>query len=300
MTGTIFILGILQRSGTNFLNDLLLLHPDCGAPAPIWENFLVTHADLLVRYANLVYRRWDPAWGVDEYLKDSLCKHLGDGITSFLTSLTDKKRLVTKTPSVRNLSCFFTLFPKAHLIVMIRDGREVVESGVKSFGWDYEASSRWWAEAAADILSFNQVTKGSDFKYLIVRYEELCSNLKGELSRILDFLDLDTKTYDFDAAENLPIRGSSIFRGGRDSIHWEPVKKTSSFTPLFRSNHWSRAMHERFNWIAGKYMMQFGYELKQVENYKLLWVLWNRIWDIKWRSKTLKKSWKSRKTGTSN
>ena len=51
----IFILGISQRSGTNFLFDLLCLHPDCGAPSIKWEDFLVDKSDLLVRYVSSVY-----------------------------------------------------------------------------------------------------------------------------------------------------------------------------------------------------------------------------------------------------
>ncbi len=36
----IFILGISERSGTNFLFHLLCLHPDCDPGGPIWENYL--------------------------------------------------------------------------------------------------------------------------------------------------------------------------------------------------------------------------------------------------------------------
>lgn len=289
----IFILGILERSGTNFLQDLLLLHPDCGAPAPIWEDYLIAYADLLDRYVNFVYRLWEPAWGVDENHKDSLCKCIGNGIISFLSSRTDKERLITKTPTVRSLRHVCRFFPEAHLIILIRDGRAVVESGVKSLGWDYEAGIRSWAEAADTILSFEkEPQKSSSFKSLIVRYEDLNTNIKGELLRIFKFLELDAEKYDFSAAESIPVRGSSEFRGGKKAVHWEPVKRTAEFNPLLRWSHWDRGMHERFNWIAGEYMAEFGYEEKQYKNYRLLWALWNKILDIKWRLRTSRKSWK--------
>ena len=60
----IFILGISQRSGTNFLFNLLGLHPDCERVGPIWENFLLNDAQLLVDYADAVYRRWSADWDV--------------------------------------------------------------------------------------------------------------------------------------------------------------------------------------------------------------------------------------------
>ena len=59
--GAIFVLGVMPRSGTNYLYDFLALHPDCApARAPIWEDFFLQHADLLMAYTATVRRRWDP------------------------------------------------------------------------------------------------------------------------------------------------------------------------------------------------------------------------------------------------
>ena len=127
----IFILGIAERSGTNFLLNLLLLHPDCGAPDPIWEDYLVHYADLLALYADSVFKRWKRIAGVETCLVDSLYQALGNGIVSSLASLTGERRLITKTPSVNNLGFFFKLFPRAHLLVLLRDGRSVVESSIQ-------------------------------------------------------------------------------------------------------------------------------------------------------------------------
>ncbi|TEU16559.1 MAG: hypothetical protein E3J21_10285 [Anaerolineales bacterium] len=285
----IFILGILPRSGTNFLKGLLCLHPDCDASAPIPEDHLVHCADLLVKYVNSVSWHWRPSWGA-EGQKDVLCQYLGNGLVSFLTSQIGgdetqvKRRIVTKTPSVRNLGYFFRLFPRAHLLILVRDGRAVVESSVKSFGSNYETMMRHWADAAHTVLRFDQATQSSDFKYLIVRYEDLWNNLEGELRKIFAFLGLNAETYDFDAAANLPVRGSSEFRGlGEEAVHWKPVEKTPDFNPLLRWSHWGRALHERFHWIAGQYLVEFGYEEKQCSANRLLWLVWNTVLDIRWR-----------------
>ena len=42
----IFILGIMPRSGTNFLHQLITLHPACVS-SPVWEDFLIYPAPLL-------------------------------------------------------------------------------------------------------------------------------------------------------------------------------------------------------------------------------------------------------------
>jgi hypothetical protein len=214
-------------------------------------------------------------------------------LISFLTSRVRARRLLTKMPGVRNLEYFFKLFPHAHLLLLVRDGRAVAESAVKTGGFKpssarYELAMRSWAHGAKGIVRFDQATKNTDCKYLIVRYEDIWSDVKGELSRIFDFLGLDISTYDFNAAESLAIRGSSVFRGGEEKVQWKrPVEKTGEFNPLSRWSHWNRALHERFNWIAGEYLEQFGYEVKEHKTNRPLWTIWNIVLDIIWPIRSL-------------
>ena len=58
---------------------------------------------------------------------------LGDGLVSFLWVERDR-RLVAKTASVRNVDRFFTFFLRAHLLILVRDGRSVVQSCMSTFG----------------------------------------------------------------------------------------------------------------------------------------------------------------------
>ena len=248
------------------------------------------YSDLLVLYTKSVFKRWKHHRGVEACLADSLCQSIGNGLVSCLASLTGERRLITKTPSVHNLGYFFKLFPRARLLILLRDGRSVVESRIVSFGGIYEIAMRKWAEAARIILHFDQANKDSNLRYMIVRYEDLCTDLEPELRRILAFLELDVETYDFHVAASLPVTGSSeLRRQGEEAIHWKPVKKTAAFDPLNRGNGWSQALHERFNWIAGPYQRRLGYEEKEFKGIRFLWVAWNKLMDIKlailWRPK---------------
>lgn len=282
----VFILGILPRCGTNFLCDLLCLHPDCGPPAPIWEDFLVGHTDLLDCYIDTVIGRWDPDWGVEEAARDRLAANLGSGLTAFLSERTEAKRVVTKTPRVDNLERFFRFFPDSRLLILVRDGRAVLESGIKTFGWHRDSGLHRLGEAARVILDFDAANRDSPWRdrYRIVRYEDLWVNLDQELRRILKFLDLDTDRYDFPAARGLPIRGSSTMRQSADSpMHWEPVERTSEFDPMSRFRHWRRAEHERFNWVAGRYLDSFGYAEVRFGSGRLYWSAFNVFMDLKWR-----------------
>jgi hypothetical protein len=256
----IFIHGILPRSGTNFLYDLLLLHPDCAsARRPVKEDLFLDHSDHLVAFTKAVRAAWDPRWGTfGADIPDQLCAGIGEGLLSFLT-IDPHRRLVTKSPSVRRLARFFTFFPSARLLILVRDGRSVVQSGMETFGWDFDRGCRMWSEAATAIQQFQHAEVARADQWRLVRYEDLLDDTEGQLQRIFEFLDLDPAGYDFAAARNLPVRGSSAFGRESRAVHWEPVARDSSFAPKERWRSWSPKQLERFDWLAGNQLRDFGY-----------------------------------------
>ena len=302
----VFILGITRRSGTTFLKELLCLHPDCYSGGVIHEDFLLSSANLLVKYANSVPKNWSSRWveGKECCSSDAMCRCIGNGLILFLeqqnpTAVANQidsaksepdnpsglspKRLVTRTPSVKNLEHFFKFFPGASLLMVVRDGRSVAESGVKSFGWHYEDAFRSWASAARTILNFDAGHKNTQHKYMIVKYEEIHSDTERQLRRIFEFFGLDPDKYDFDAAGKLPVLGSSQLRdSGQENIHWRPVGKSQDFDPSMRWSSWGRSLHERFNWIAGGYLLEFGYAKKESRDFRLGWLVLNILLDLKY------------------
>ncbi len=296
-TGTdmVFILGITQRSGTNYLNNLLLLHPDCEYPGIVWEDYLVAHAELLNSYAESVYQHWQPAWKemlVNSMGHNPVMQSLGTGLVSLFkeqfksearagsAGRGSPEKLVSATPSVRSLKYFFDLFPDAYLLIIVRDGRSVVESGVRSFDWDYEHAMRNWSGSAEKILQFDDTMNGRNKKYLILKYEDLVSHTREKMAEVLGFLKLNTGRYDFDAAENLAVTGSSELRDSEGIVHWRARKKTEHFDPIRRWRHWGRSLHERFNWIAGDSFEKFGYVRQEVTGQKVMWKIWNKVLDF--------------------
>jgi Sulfotransferase family len=300
----IFILGIAPRSGTNYLHDLIRIHPACDSESSaLEEDFLVANAPLLLRYAASVSRSWKQRWGEGELEQEKhlLCAKIGEGLASFLHAQLNRRkgrslppsplggrRLVTKTPQVTNLDLFFEVFPSAPLLILVRDGRSVVESSAKTFGHPYGYAARAWASSAEEILSFKR--RHPQAHYLMVRYEDLYQNVESELRRIFLFLGLDPELYDYSAAANLPVRGSSAVRAqgsgaSRDfwvaeGVHWKPIPKPADFNPLTRWSNWSRAKHERFNWIAGRSMPAFGYSPRRYTGARALWSTWNVACDL--------------------
>jgi protein-tyrosine sulfotransferase len=258
----ILILGLTPRTGTNYLWDLLRLHPACaGGREPIREDFFLEHAGLLAEFVRVVRSRWDPAWGqVDQRTVADLHATLGSALLRFLTVDHDR-RLVTKNPSIAGIERVFDFFPTAQVIILTRDGRAVVESCVRSFGWDLDLAARRWATAARTGLRFLASRGWNDPSVRRVRYEDLVVDCRGQMKQLLSFLDLEAAEYDFAAAGRLPVRGSSVFHGGKAHVHWDPIERTADFDPLRRSEDWGPRQHERFAWLAGREQVALGYPL---------------------------------------
>lgn len=297
MQPPIFLQGIDKRSGTNFLWRLLLLHPDCHVGS-VGEDFFLNHSHLLINYSERVYNNWPMRWQTRMGGPEVLLKHLGDSLHAFIkrpyylynieAEISDKEkdktidreisrekdrekdrgkdisrsRLVTKTPSVENIDQFFKLFPDAHLVIIVRDGRSVVFSGMKSFNWGFEYAAGRWAKAAHAIHEFDRKHKDSGKKYLVLKYEDVFTDRAATLRKLMTFLDLDCDAYDFDQATNLPVYGSSEVKNTENRVHWKAIQ-TDDFQPLARWHVWDPAMHRRFNWIAGDAMKKLGYQIEE-------------------------------------
>ena len=279
----IFILGILPRCGTNFLSNLLQLHPDCAPPVPVWEDYLVAQLNLLQQYSDCVSQRWDKDWGVTEKTQAHLDASLGSGLATFLQQCCPGPRPISKTPRIDNMDLFFRFFPNAKLLILVRDGRSVIESAIRSFGWHREATLHAIADSAAAINTFRLENAQYRDKFRILRYEDLWQDTEAQLHNLLSFLQLKPDHYDFDQALNLPVLGSSELKTrGDQSIHWNPVEKTPDFDPMTRFAGWKPAMHFRYNQVAGSEMKKLGYQCREVKDPGGLYHLQGLFLDATW------------------
>src|SRR4051812_22712387 len=261
----IFLLGILERSGTNYLYDLIRAHPDVDVRRPIWEDKLLREAGLLEQYADTVAATWDRQWNVPPEERDNLLRSLGTGLTAFVTHNATTSHVIVKTPSVANLPLFFDLFPDAPLIVLVRDGRSVTESGVRSFGWSYPLTMRQWAEGARTILDCDPSFRSSGRRYRLVRYEQVLANTRSELTQIFVMCGLNPDRYDFDAAANMPVRGSSTTRpAAAGPVDWNYLDRPSGFDPAERFAGWDAALRYLYAELAGEAHRHLGYPLDRL------------------------------------
>ncbi|MBI2221518.1 MAG: sulfotransferase [Acidobacteria bacterium] len=260
----VFIVGVMNRCGTNYLSHVLRLHPVFKLPGRIVEDYLLEHSDLLVRYVEKTGRSWGQSTSVERRVfREQLLSRIGDGILAFLGDQIDEgRRVLAKTPSARHLENFFRLFPHAQLVILVRDGRDVVESAGRS--WRYAPGAYWmerWASGARAILRFMDETGGQDrgWSWTLVKYEDLIRDPERVVRELLAFLDVDESAFNWSGLQSIPLRGSSVHRGSRDRVHWDVVEKPDEFQPIGRWQHWHWAKRRIFKVVAGRELIRFGY-----------------------------------------
>jgi protein-tyrosine sulfotransferase len=264
----IFIHGIAPRCGTNFLYRLLRLHRDCKTLEYLGEDHLLRHAHLLFEYADRVARHWNPSW---LHHKERLIQSLGKGLGDFFQPEEHDGFWLTKTPNTDNIDRFFTLFPEAILLIVVRNGTDLVESGVKSFKWRYETAFRDWADSGNRIISQQKIASQNNRKLMVVKYEDLHLDPEPVIRRILDLGGIDPEGFDFEALKDLPVFGSSSY--GRDGrVSWKPVEKSGDFNPMNRSESWPRRRYYRYNRICGEVATGLGYEVPYPEKGIAYWL----------------------------
>lgn len=273
----VFVLGIMPRSGTHYLANLLCLHPGC-VPSAMPEDGLLAKSNMLMKYVAENQQQWEAEGDLPQIQADDLlAEGLGQGLLTFLKQARGRaieldilpgpisgsgagsQYMIAKTPSVLHLKNFFKLFPEEKLLILVRDGRSLVESINLSFGYNREEATRDWANAARRIFDMQKKWAAEGRQFLVVKYEDLYLDTEREMRNIFRFLGLDPEKYDFDKASNLPVVGSSVFKRDGSKVHWQPIDKTPEFDPMARTAAWTRWQHERFNWLAKNELILFGY-----------------------------------------
>lgn len=259
----IFVHGIMPRSGTNYVADLLKLHASVHAhPARLFEFPLLNVAGVL-------------GSAQEEFLqlykknRDVLTEHeflalLAAGFMRHLQgSLEIGKVPLLKVPHVDNIELFHHIFPDDVCIIVIRDGRDVIDSYLKTFGkgWlkpGFSSLCRMWQCRASAILNYQREAEGRG-RLLVLRYEDVVADPHTHVERMLELSGLDSAGYDFSAIDEMPVRGSSRSSDGMGDVHWRPVEKTADFNPVGRWHGWSRSQQKTFQRIAGETSQALGY-----------------------------------------
>jgi hypothetical protein len=273
----IILLSACPRSGSNYLENLLLLHPQCRR-SKVPEDFFLANSETLLNFCRSVADSWDDWWLERLGGPSRLAMHIGTALLRFAYPAPEGEdpggdlHLVLRSPTTEGIATATILFPDARVLVVVRNGPATVESGHRSFRWPYEEAMLAWRQSVRRILSYLASIDGP--RCYLVRFEDLTADPARAITRILVFLGLDPATYPFNRVDGIPVFGSSSFgRTNGERVHWRPVPKDASFDPLARAQSWPLHRLVRFSWLAGAEQRRLGYPVHPLS-------LMGRVWNV--------------------
>jgi len=259
---------------------MLDAHPDLAIPPEthfipwlgrIWDE--AAHPHDAVIEALVGHPRW-PDFNIDAdrfraRLASVSASTLADVLRMFYSMYAEehgKRRWGDKTPRyVLDMPMIAELFPEAHFIHIIRDGRDAALSVLPLwFGpRSVEEAAVWWKERI-------EVGRraGRTLPYTEVRYEDLVVNVQPELQRLCGILDLDFRremlTSHTRASERLSEEKDLPTSGGISAGRRTQIHARVRFAPDARSiGRWRTEMtsreRQRFEELAGDTLERLGY-----------------------------------------
>ena len=184
----------------------------------------------------------------------------GAGIINYLYDNTPpEKRLLVKVPSVQYLSRFYEVFPHENLLVLVRDGRDLVHSTLRTWPQlNFYMVSLRYKRAAEMILSCDQHFSKRPNGYLLNQFENLFRDPAGFVHTACKRFGLDPDTYPYDRINQIQVRGSSQ-KVNKGSVSWDGSSKTDQFSPIGHWLEWSRYRKWLFKRVAGQALIKLGY-----------------------------------------
>ncbi|MBN2662022.1 MAG: sulfotransferase [Bacteroidales bacterium] len=273
----IFIIGIAGRSGTHYLKQLLKKHQDVQVSLLNREDHFVSelnYLELYVKNISYFWKRNDKEH--EEKIVKNLKKGLGDGIIKSIHTKEQTKYFLLNTPYTHNIHLFKEYFPDKKLIIITRNAKDLVESGVRSKFWNYEEGFELWNRSAKRIIEFKNKNKDN---FLIVKYEDLFLNTENELKKIFEYLNIKSDKYPFETLNKIPVQGSSDAKNEKKTWEYKNIKSNENFRPLTRAEKWGTIRKWRFNWKCGKNSFLLNYKDAIIKNYPLYYFI-NFILDV--------------------
>ena len=123
----IILLSVCPRSGSNYLEKLLLLHPQCRQ-SKVPEDFFLANSETLLNFCRSVAESWDDWWLRRLGGASRLAMHIGTALLRFADPGLEQEgrvgdfRLVLRSPTTEGIATAATLFPDARVVVPLSSG----------------------------------------------------------------------------------------------------------------------------------------------------------------------------------
>jgi protein-tyrosine sulfotransferase len=256
----IFIQGIMPRSGTVYVGELLRRHPDLYAfPHQLWEVPALQLVDGVAQLQSEFLQAYEMNQG--KMGEGDFLPLFGASLLAYLhLPIPPEQRLLAKMPSVQYLSHFFAMFPHENLLILVRDGRDVVHSTLRT--WPHlnfiQVCLRWNRSAQAVLNTCEQLRARQATGYWLAHYEMALQNPEAFVREACRHLGLDENRYPYDLIDNVRVIGSSKLEP-QHNVSWRHLKKPKNFRPMEYWKEWSALKKKLFKLIAGRSLMELGY-----------------------------------------
>lgn len=217
-----FILGMMPRTGTNWVHDLLKTSEFTCDVGPIWEDNILNQTAGIKQLAKTIVSSWNSKWKAGSIKLDvakaqrKIEERIEQAIEAFIID-SIRQESVQKTPAWVLLKApnAWEAIPPSYLlrqnkcITLVRHPVALIQSGMKSFGWSLFGACLRFNTAADAVLQLRASSNNIHF----VKFEELGEDLNKQVERLFDFLDMPVPEVDH---MSLGVRGKSA----KGSISW--------------------------------------------------------------------------------
>ncbi|WP_298758819.1 sulfotransferase [uncultured Psychroserpens sp.] len=282
MNKIIILLGQRVRSGTNFVGSTIAQHPHVSTlPKDIsLGEFNLFYTDTVTRevYDKITRNSFGMEFTSED--KSAFIKNYGQAWLSLLIDkyrIESDKTIFIKSPSVAHIDLWKLAFPDSKIAVICRDGRDNVISSVRASndkrdwhdisiklkkrvnffsGRSFINHTKQWVKTARQIVSITQDNQVKVFKY------EMLNDSKTEISNLLSHYDLDVNEDILDNCLKAPVVGSSFGVSSKKMVkpNWKPDSDKSKFKFSNKWKKWNLIKKMTFKAIAGKELINLGFE----------------------------------------
>jgi hypothetical protein len=255
----IIIHGVTPRCGSVYVGELLRLHPDIHAyPNGLWEvPFLRLTGEFLTAQQRF-FRFYGQNKGKIE--DNDFLPLFGAALIGHLYSFVpEDKTMLLKVPDVSFLYYFPLLFPFEDIILLLRDGRDVVASTIKT--WPKTKFSRIcdrWAKSAELMFEFNKRHEKTRQNCSLVKFEQIVNDPEKFVKDTCLHYGLSIEKFPFEKISTVPARGSSTLQSS-GQVDWNARSAPKDFKPGGGWRSWSAKQKKIFKRIAGRALIDTGY-----------------------------------------
>jgi hypothetical protein len=251
--------GVMPRSGTVYASALLRLHPDIHAhPNQVYEVPFLAQSPALVAFQQQYFA--DYPRNATRMSENDFMPLFGSALLRYLYSFVPEgQRLLVKEAGVDHLGRFPLVFPWEHLLLLLRDGRDLAHSTLRTWpSMDFAQVCQRWAASTRAMLEYERLFRNRSPGCLLIRFEDVVADPAAFVKTACREFGLNAKSFPFESMDEVGTSGSSsVFERGQ--VSWHRRERPKDFRPVGHWHAWPARRKDVFKRYAGDALIEAGY-----------------------------------------